>query len=316
MHLNKEKLIKLFEKFKGLKVLVVGDIILDRYLFGEVERISPEAPVPVVDVRREEFRLGGAGNVANNLRALGAEVFLVGVLGQDYGMHIVKGFLKEKGIHDLTVVDPERPTTEKTRVVAVSQQLLRIDREERKKIEGKVLQKVLEALDTDCAGVVVSDYNKGVVCKELMDRIREKNVPFFVDPRPQNKDLYTDAYLMTPNEKEALSMGRGRTLEELGWNLKESLRLKNLAITLGPKGIAFFSERMEVFPAKARQVYDVTGAGDTVISAMSACMLVGEDHATACEFANLCAGVVVGKLGTAVVSMEELLEYLQEGQAV
>ncbi|MFN3871317.1 MAG: bifunctional heptose 7-phosphate kinase/heptose 1-phosphate adenyltransferase, partial [Aquificaceae bacterium] len=232
--MDKDKVKEILEAFKKLRILVVGDVILDRYVFGKVERISPEAPVPVVEVQREEFRLGGAGNVANNLSSLGVKAYLLGVVGQDYGRHIIKGLLKESSIEDLTVEDPNRPTTEKTRIVALSQQLLRIDFENKKVVEGNVLRRLLEGLDLEFDGVIVSDYAKGVVCKELMDRIRERDLFFSVDPRPQNKSLYVGASLMTPNEKEAKGMiGQDYSLQEMGWRLKGELKLNTLTITLG-----------------------------------------------------------------------------------
>jgi len=312
MHLDREGLSAILERFKDLRVLVVGDLMLDRYIFGKVERISPEAPVPVLEVEREEFRLGGAGNVASNLSSLGVKTYLCGVVGQDYGRHIVRGLLKEKGIYDLTVEDQERPTTEKTRVVAQSQQLLRMDSERKEKVGGRVLRELIDRLDLDVDGIVVSDYAKGVVCRELMDRIRERKVFFSVDPRPVNSVLYLGANLMTPNEKEARSMQEGDSLQSLGWTLKNRLRIRTLVITLGAKGMALFDREFKVFPARARQVYDVSGAGDTVIAVLSACALAGVDWDTACEFANICAGIVVSKLGTAEVSPQEIEEYLEE----
>ncbi len=311
--MSPERVREILERFKSLKILVVGDVILDRYVFGKVERISPEAPVPVVEVQREEFRLGGAGNVANNLASLGVKTYLLGVVGQDYGKHIIKGLLKEAGIEDLLVEDPQRPTTEKARIVALSQQLLRIDSESRKPLEGRPLEEVLQRMDLNVDGIVVSDYAKGVVCKDVMDRVKEKGVFFSVDPRPQNKRFYIGANLMTPNEKEARSMFSEESLQRLGWGLKRELRLETLVITLGARGMALFGSEFKVFPAKAKQVYDVSGAGDTVIAVLSACALAGVDWDSACELANLCAGIVVGKLGTAVVKPEEILQSLEEG---
>ncbi len=311
--MNPERLREILDRFKSLKILVVGDVILDRYVFGKVERISPEAPVPVVEVQREEFRLGGAGNVANNLANLGVKTYLLGLVGQDYGRHLIKGLLKEAGIEDLLVEDPQRPTTEKTRIVALSQQLLRVDSESRKILEGRPLEEVLKAIDLPVDGIVVSDYAKGVVCKEVMDRVKEKGVFFSVDPRPQNKRLYIGTNLMTPNEKEARSMFAEDSFQRLGWGLKRELKLETLVITLGARGMALFDREFKVFPAKAKQVYDVSGAGDTVVSVLTACALAGVDWDTACELANLCAGIVVGKLGTAVVKPEEIFQSLEEG---
>ncbi|MEJ5338675.1 MAG: D-glycero-beta-D-manno-heptose-7-phosphate kinase [Aquificaceae bacterium] len=311
--MNPDRLSEILERFKSLRVLVVGDVILDRYVFGKVERISPEAPVPVVEVQREEFRLGGAGNVAHNLASLGVKTYLLGVVGQDFGRHIIRGLLKDSGIEDLLVEDPSRPTTEKTRIVALSQQLLRIDSESRRSLEGKALEELLQRIDLDVDGIVVSDYAKGVVCRSTVDRIRERRVFFSVDPRPQNRELYVGADLMTPNEKEAMAMFSEDSLQRLGWGLKGKLRLKTLVITLGARGMALFDREFKVFPARAKQVYDVSGAGDTVVAVLTACALAGLDWDTACELANLCAGIVVGKLGTAVVRPEEIFQSLEEG---
>ncbi len=316
MRLGKDRAELLFEKFKSLKVLVVGDVILDRYVFGKVERISPEAPVPIVEVEREDFKLGGAGNVANNLSSLGVKTYLTGVVGEDYGMHIVYGLLKEKGIQTLLVKDIGRPTTEKTRIISLSQQLIRIDREDKKGVDGGVLRELLERLDVDVDGVILSDYAKGVVCKDVVSRVKQKGVFYSIDPRPDNMHIYKDAHLMTPNEKEARSMFSAGSIEELGWGLKRSLNLTTLVITLGPKGMALFGDIFETFPARAKQVYDVTGAGDTVVAVLTASYLAGASWEEACELANLCAGIVVGKLGTETPSIEEVFKYLEEGEGL
>lgn len=312
MILNKRLVSEIFERYRKLKIAVIGDVILDRYIFGHVERISPEAPVPIVEVKEENFRLGGAANVADNLASVGVSVSLVGVLGQDYGMHIIKGLLKERGIEDLTVKDPSRPTTEKSRIISLSQQLLRIDREDRSLISKQSLREILEILERSFDAIIVSDYAKGVVCESLMNRIREKKIFFSVDPRPTNAKLYVGANLMTPNEKEAFSMAGEKELEQTGFFLKKHLNLGSLAITLGPRGIAFFADDVKYFPARARQVYDVTGAGDTVIAILTATYLAGYSWDVACELANVCAGIVVGKLGTATVTLEEVVSYLEE----
>jgi rfaE bifunctional protein kinase chain/domain len=313
LRLMKEKMLETLRKMKDLRILVVGDVMLDRYIFGRVERISPEAPVPVVEVEREEFRLGGASNVANNLANLGVKTYLAGVVGADYGRHILRGLMKSAGIEDLTVEDPQRPTTEKARVVSMSQQLLRIDWEDRRPIEGKVLKELLERLDVDVDGVIVSDYAKGVVCQQLMDRIKEKKVFVSIDPRPVNKHLYFGADLMTPNEKEAKQMGGDKPVETLGWKLKEELGLKTLVITLGAKGMSLFDREYFHFPAKAKQVYDVSGAGDTAVAVLTSAYIATKDWHIACELANLCAGIVVGKLGTTPITLEEVIKEIEEG---
>lgn len=309
----KDRMLETLRRLKDLKILVVGDIMLDRYIFGRVERISPEAPVPVVEVEREEFRLGGASNVANNLANLGVKTYLAGVVGADYGRHILRGLMKSAGIEDLTVEDPQRPTTEKARVVSLSQQLLRIDWEDKRPIEGKVLKELLERLDVNVDGVIVSDYAKGVVCQQLMERIKEKKVFISIDPRPVNKHLYFGADFMTPNEKEAKQMDGDKPVETLGWKLKEELGLKTLVITLGAKGMSLFDREYFHFPARAKQVYDVSGAGDTAVAVLTSAYMATKDWSIACQLANLCAGIVVGKLGTTPITLEEVVKEIEEG---
>lgn len=312
MRLDKETVSIAFERFRNLRILVVGDVILDRYVFGKVERISPEAPVPIVEVQREEFRLGGAGNVASNLSALGVKTYLVGITGEDSGMNLIKELLRESKVQDLTVQDPSRPTTQKVRVISMSQQLIRIDKEERKPPEGKVLKKILESIELDVDGIILSDYAKGVVCERVVMAVKSNGKFYSVDPRPQNAYLYKGADLMTPNEREARQMFSAESLEELGWGLKKELSLKTLTITLGPKGIALFDKEFNLYPARAKQVYDVTGAGDTVVAVLTACVLSGLDWDIACELANVCAGIVVSKLGTASPTFEEVIQYVEE----
>lgn len=311
--LNIERVEDLLRRLKDLRILVVGDVILDSYLIGKVERISPEAPVPVVEVEGEEFRLGGAGNVAKNLSSLGVKTFLCGVIGKDEAGSILRSLLANNGVEAFLVED-ERPTTKKTRVVSLNQQLLRIDWESREKVKGdslRKLRKVIKTLDVD--GIIVSDYAKGVITKEIIQEIKDKGVFWAVDPRPVNKTLYKCASLMTPNEKELKELTKPfeGSVEELGKKLKEELNLDTLVVTRGPKGMTLFKEEIKHFPARARKVYDVTGAGDTVIATLTAFKLAGASWEEACELANLCAGIVVGEFGTASVKPEQILEELR-----
>ncbi len=312
--MEKERVRRVLERLQELKILVVGDLILDRYLYGKVERISPEAPVPIVEVEREEVRLGGAGNVSANLADLGVETFVTGVIGEDMAGENVLELLKGKGIRPLLVTD-SRPTTQKTRIVSLSQQLLRIDREERSPVEGKVLEELVEVVrDGDFDGIIVSDYAKGVVVGKLIDILRERGIFFAVDPRPVNRELYRGASLMTPNEKELKAMTdplSRESAEERGIKLKEALGLDTLIVTRGSKGMSLFRDGIKHFPARAKEVYDVTGAGDTVIAVLTAFYLAEGDWDLACEMANLCAGIVVGELGTATVTPEEILRELE-----
>ncbi|MEN3034388.1 MAG: PfkB family carbohydrate kinase [Aquificaceae bacterium] len=300
------KALEVLEGFKSLRVFVVGDVILDRYIFGKVERISPEAPVPVLEVTGEDFRLGGAGNVALNLKNLGAEVSIFGALGDDEAGKKVRQLLYQNQIEDFTIQDSRR-TTQKIRAVGLSQQLLRLDYEDRIKISDSGLKELESALSRwEGDGIVISDYYKGVISDKVMEIVRRKNLPIVVDPRPNNAHLYKGVSLITPNEKEARSILNLSNLEELGWSIKRELELKALMITLGPRGIALFEEGFKIFPAKARQVFDVSGAGDTVCAVASLCLFLKESLSLACELANLAAGVVVAKLGTYAISSREL----------
>ncbi len=316
--LSIERTRELLERLKDRKILVLGDIILDRYLYGNVERISPEAPVPVLEVEGEELRLGGAGNVAHNLVSLGVKTTITGVVGKDESGERILDMLKEKGIEAL-VAEDLRPTTEKTRVVARSQQLIRIDRESREKVSGQALKVIKEAiLEGEYDGIIVSDYAKGVVTHKTMEAVRDKEVFFAIDPRPANKSLYMGANLITPNERELRSMVNSlqeeESVEVLGRVLKKELDVDTLVVTRGAKGMTLFAEQVASFPARAREVYDVTGAGDTVVASLTAFYLAGASWEEACELANVCAGVVVGEFGTAVVSPEEVLrELAKEG---
>ena len=308
-----ERVRYLLSKLRNLKILVVGDIILDSYLIGKVERISPEAPVPIVEVQKEEFRLGGAGNVAKNLSSLGVETYLCGVVGKDESGNILKELIENNGIK-AHLVEDDRPTTKKTRVVSLSQQLLRIDWESKERIKGESLESLKDFIkEIKVDGIIISDYAKGVITKEVVEVIKEKKVFWAIDPRPINKSLYSGASLMTPNEKELRELMKPLegSVEELGSKLKKELQLNTLVITRGAKGMTLFSEEVKHFPARARKVYDVTGAGDTVIATLTAFRLAGASWEEACELANLCAGIVVGEFGTASVKPEQILEELR-----
>ncbi|MGC8868424.1 MAG: D-glycero-beta-D-manno-heptose-7-phosphate kinase [Sulfurihydrogenibium sp.] len=308
----------LISNFKNLKIAVVGDIILDKYLWGEVERISPEAPVPIVDVKRETVSLGGASNVANNIVSLEAKAYMIGVIGNDENGKTIEKLLQEKGIIPLLVKDKSRPTIEKTRVIAVSQQLLRIDRENRnplnETVERRIIDQIKEIKD-EVDGFIVSDYGKGVVNKNIMEYIKSLGKPVFVDPKPSNFYLYKDITIMTPNRKEAyesIKAEKNTPVEEVGKTIMKQLNLKQLLITLGADGMALFEEEKVIkIPAKARKVFDVTGAGDTVISVLALAKLSGGTWEESATIANYAAGYVVGEIGTATVDQETLVETIK-----
>ena len=314
-----EKAKEIISKFPEKKILVVGDLILDKYLWGEVERISPEAPVPVVDVKEEIFKLGGACNVGWNISKLDGNVYIAGVIGNDENGKILKNMLEENNINPLLVIDKNRPTIEKTRVLAVSQQLLRIDRESRKKLENSLIENLIEKINkviSSIDGIIVSDYGKGVITKKIMSYLISTGKPIFVDPKPENFELYKGITIMTPNKKEAyncVKKDRSYPIEDIGKEIMEKLGIENLLITLGSEGMALFEkDKITKISAKAKKVFDVTGAGDTVISVLTLAKVSGANWLESAILSNLAAGYVVGEIGTAAISRDELINLLKE----
>jgi len=317
--MDKRSIENLLTSFKKLKIAVIGDLILDKYLFGKVERISPEAPVPIFEMEREEFRAGGAANVALNLKSLGVgDVFLLGRLGNDFEGQVLKEILHKNQISTAFVESPDIPTIRKTRVVAKSQQLLRIDREIKKPLTEKETEKLFEFLrDFEPDAVIVSDYAKGVVTEYLGNLLRNyTKAPTFVDPRPQNYKNYLGLFCMTPNLKEFREIARNFSLEgsyeETAPILRRKMGLDTLVVTLSERGIALVKDEVKHFPATAKEVYDVTGAGDTVIASLTAAYISSNNWDLACRFANICAGIAVSKLGTAQVYPNEILQFIDK----
>jgi D-beta-D-heptose 7-phosphate kinase/D-beta-D-heptose 1-phosphate adenosyltransferase len=322
---NKERLDQLFEAIPQARVLVVGDIMLDQYLWGEVERISPEAPVPVVEIAEETLNLGGAANVARNVAALAGQVELVGVIGQDEPAGKLKQLLKKRGITDhFLVTDPKRPTTLKTRIMAQKQQVVRADRESRVPLDLYTEERILKYLtgklsEIDC--VLISDYGKGVISRTLLEKLvplcREQGKFVAVDPKEINFPNYGGVSLITPNLNEAsfaagMKITDDDSLKQVGGKLVEQLKLDSLLVTLGARGMAIFEsgDGFQHLPTVARKVYDVTGAGDTVIATLTTFIGAGATLLEAAYLANHAAGAVVGQVGTAVVTANELREIL------
>jgi D-beta-D-heptose 7-phosphate kinase/D-beta-D-heptose 1-phosphate adenosyltransferase len=312
---------KILGKVSKVKILVVGDIMMDRFIWGKVSRISPEAPVPVVTVEKETFLLGGAANVVNNIHALGGNVTLCGVIGDDeMGQKIIKK-LSEMGIglHGI-FVEQGRQTTTKTRVIAHHQQLVRIDRETTDHPKAPTSRNLFEFLKKTVDGfdgIILSDYGKGLLTKELIRttirRARERKKFIMVDPKLKNFFYYKRATVVTPNVAEA-SAASGILINDLS-SLKRAGRIllkklggDALVITRGEEGIAIFEPHQEPFlvPTVAKEVYDVTGAGDTVIGTMALALGAGARVIEAAKLANYAAGIVVGKIGTATVRRAEL----------
>ncbi len=309
------------ESAAALRVLVVGDLILDEYLWGRTGRISPEAPVPVVEVQGEELRLGGAGNVINNLVALGCEIRVASVLGDDADGARLARMLEALGIgSDGLCLAPGRVTSRKTRVLASHQQMLRIDRESCHPIaaaEEAELLAALRAAAEGCGVILVSDYQKGVlsdgVLAALVSLGRERRIPVVIDPKGQNFAKYRGASVLTPNRREAqvaagIEIRDEASLLAAGRQLRESLDLEALVLTRSEEGMSLFLRdgRHQHLATQAREVFDVSGAGDTVLAWLGAGLGCGLALEEAAHFANLAAGIVVGKLGTSTVNAAEL----------
>src|SRR6266566_2861957 len=301
-------------------IMVVGDVMLDEYLWGTVRGISPEAPVPVVEIRQQTYALGGAGNVAANLASLGSNVWLAGVVGADsHAAKIFELFSQTARISMHLYPCQDRPTTTKTRILAHSQQVLRTDREERHYIppeaEANILTCVQERLDSLHA-CVLSDYAKGVLTDNLLSAVittcNQAHIPVIVDPKGHRYSRYRGATVVTPNMTEA-SLAAGNeegamTFEQVADYLQGEIGDGALLITRGPQGMSLFQPGSPPthIPAQARTIYDVTGAGDTVVAVLALMLAAGMDMENAARLANYAAGVVVGKVGTASVSIEEL----------
>jgi D-beta-D-heptose 7-phosphate kinase/D-beta-D-heptose 1-phosphate adenosyltransferase len=316
--------------FSSLRVLVAGDLMLDEYLWGRVERISPEAPVAVVEVERETRSLGGAGNVVNNLVGLGAQVEVLGLLGEDHPAHLLKQELNRLGVGLGGIfTDPQRRTSRKTRVIGASQQVVRIDRESRNPASPAFERAALDfcaAVLPAVHAIIISDYAKGALTPKLIQELigqgRSRGLPVVVDPKAQDFPRYAGATIITPNRKEAelaagFSLARREDLVRAGNSLRESLSLDHLLITLGAAGMMLFSEGHPGLhlPTRAREVFDVSGAGDTVAALMALGLARWHDAPLAAALANLAAGVVVGKVGTAPIFRTELHRELGQGGA-
>jgi rfaE bifunctional protein kinase chain/domain len=311
----------LLRAMQGRRVLVLGDVMLDEFIWGRVARISPEAPVPVVEVVRESFHVGGAGNVARNVRSLGGEAVLVGVVGADAAADRVRRELQSAGVTEALVAAGDgRPTTVKTRILAHQQQIVRADRERDgdvpRAIETQLVANVSAAL-AQCQVLVVSDYQKGVITPRVMKQVaalaRRRKIPVLVDPKVPHLPLYRGVTLVTPNQQEAeqaagLRIRDAADLHAAGERILKRLRCEAVLITRGESGMSLFTGKSAPLhvPTAAREVFDVTGAGDTVIATLALGLAAGGRLPELAWLANFAAGVVVGKVGTAVASPDEV----------
>lgn len=322
------RLQQFIERFPQASVLVLGDLILDHYVWGRVTRISPEAPVPVVHVESEEFKLGGAANVFNNIHALGGQADICGVVGSDdAGRCLLRELgVKRKGRGGV-IIDPDRPTTRKTRVVAHNQQVVRFDVERRHELTALYQRRVLRYVESrlrHLSCLVVSDYAKGVVTASLMAALTrlatERGVPILVDPKVEHFGFYKGVTLVTPNHLEATQAAgvRGdddQAIVEAGTVIRQRLGCQAVLVTRGEKGMSLFEGDGVQWhiPTRARQVYDVTGAGDTVVGTLALALATGADLRDSALLANQAAGIVVGMVGTATVTGKQLSASLEHG---
>ena len=324
--LTQERARSIADSFAGKRIVVLGDVMLDEFIWGRVRRISPEAPVPVVEVDRQTLALGGAGNVVSSLVALGAAATPIGVLGDDLDADRLRGAFGEFGVSTIRlVVDAARPTTVKTRIIAHNQQVVRADRESRAPIAAAIEDRVAKGFRAEIEGadaVVVSDYRKGLLTPGLLAQAltaaRERALIVCLDPKMRNFVHYQPVTVITPNNQEAadasgIPIEDEHSLTEAGRKLLASIDTRAVLITRGEEGMTLFTgggpDGAEVthIPTVAREVYDVTGAGDTVIATLALALASGASFEEAAVLANHGAGVVVGKVGTASVTRDELL---------
>lgn len=323
---------EIVEGMRACSIMVLGDLMLDEFIWGEVTRISPEAPVPVVDVRRESVHLGGAANVLANIVALGVRrASIVGVVGDDVAGQRLRSALREASpaeTDEMIVVDKSRPSTVKTRIIAHNQTVVRADRERRTPVDAQTEDRIINVLQREikeASAFVVSDYDKGAVTPRILNKILPlaygRGIPVLIDPKIRNFDAYRPATLVTPNHVEALRLTG--TEEDTDEGLKRAAQLIRarlscdcVLITRGERGMMLLEgEREPVYVATAaREVYDVTGAGDTVIATLAASLAAGATMLEAAILANHAAGIVVGKVGTSTASAFELAEAIQQGQ--
>ncbi len=313
--------------FSKAGVLVIGDVMVDHFLWGKVSRISPEAPVPVVDVHSDSFMLGGSANVLNSIHTLGGRGYVTGVIGAD---PVGKRLLDELALRGMEttgmIVDRGRPTTLKTRIVAHNQQVVRFDQESKKPVESAGLKKMLryvDALRPQIRAIVISDYHKGVVSRTLVESLAllaaKDGIFLCVDPKRNDFSIYAGVDVITPNHHEAqraagMEIQNGDDLMTLGETLLSKYDFRTLLVTRGEEGMSLFERERKIlhthFAARAKEVYDVTGAGDTVIGVLALALSAGATMKEATCLANIAAGIVVGKIGTATVTKEELIDAL------
>jgi len=319
--IDPESLNKAIDNFGKTRILVIGDIMLDKFIWGNVSRISPESPVPVVEVDHETIMLGGATNVINNIVSLGGKVLLCGVVGDDYTGREIFSLLNESKVNvSGIIIEDNRPTTIKTRIIAHAQQVVRYDRETRESLKPETTDSILNFIHDqkdNLSAIIVSDYRKGVITREIMEGVKDlmstRGLPLAVDPNIKNFPLYEGVTIITPNHNEAqeaagIDIVDEESLKRVGEKLLQSYRCRALLITRGEDGMTLFEEggkRVDI-KAIARKIYDVTGAGDTVTATLTLGIVAGLDMKSAAYLSNLAAGIVVGEVGTSAVRIDDL----------
>jgi D-beta-D-heptose 7-phosphate kinase/D-beta-D-heptose 1-phosphate adenosyltransferase len=325
--IDQKRLQHIFEVMRSKCIMVIGDLMLDEYIWGKVERISPEAPVPVVEVQKELFKLGGAGNVANNLLSLGAQVIINAVKGDDRSGDILMNTLNDLKIStDSIFTDHKRNTTVKTRIIAHTQQVARIDKEDNEEISEALKKKIIDSYRESLKRIdalIISDYGKGIVSKKLIGEVvipaRQKGIPVCVDPKERNFPYYKNVSVITPNIKE-LSFGAGIKIEgydqitQAAQKVKSMLGCDMVLVTRGEHGMSLFEadEQPVDIPTTAKAVFDVTGAGDTVIACFTLAWASGATPREAAIIANVAAGLVVAEVGAASIPWESLYKVCME----
>ena len=324
-------LVDIVKKIPSVKILVVGDLMLDRYWWGDVTRISPEAPVPVVRLKKNTYAVGGAANVAANITGLGGKVYLAGVVGNDADASTFMDLLSAANISTECVVSSEhRPTTVKTRIIAHNQQVVRVDQETASELDPEDEERILKAIDRVIAGVdlvIISDYAKGVLTGNMLTRLittsRELGKTVLVDPKGKDFSKYAGASLLTPNRREAaeachLESESQDLVEKAGNKILSELNLDALLITQSEDGMTLFTRGAapEHLDAAVREIYDVTGAGDTVIACLGSAMATGADYLSAAKIANIGAGIVIRQLGTTQITADRLLAELGSARGI
>jgi len=309
-------------------ILVVGDIMLDYYLWGTCTRISPEAPVQLVDIQNEEILLGGAGNVAKNIKALSDKVTILSVVGKDKTGKELKKILKKQKINNFILEEKNRKTTKKSRIIATHSQMLRYDNESRVDILDETQNKLFEIFKDICDSfdlILLSDYNKGVLTNILTAKIikyaKTKNIKVLIDPKGKNYSKYSGAYLLTPNKLEIqdafnVEIKDKKSLKKALLKLKKTTNVDIPLVTLSEDGIAYFDKKIVIKQTLSKKVYDVTGAGDTVLASLGHCIARGVDIANAIEFANIAARIVISKIGASSASLEEIYQYINKSDSI